>query len=454
MKYAISFLILLFPVQALFGQIVNGSFENWSDLYIYDTPADWSSSNQQLYYDVNTVFQSADASHGNFSAQLGVALNYGDTIGGFVLHGDLTTNAGIPYDDNFEAVVVEYKIDLQPGDSLYLVLIRYNSGMAVDFQIKPFAFGAAIGTWTPQIIPVGNTVQDELLIGFIIGDPFSGHTPSPGSWAMVDNIKLLSGGLFTTDLPNQSFENWETKTVEIPNDWYTLSPLLTRHNIDNVIKTTDAYSGNFAIEMTTVDWNTNVIPGLVSIGEIDLSDLANPFGYVPFTDEPATVSGVYKYDPQGADVGELQMLFYGNGAIVGYHAEEFTAQSTYTAFVSNIVLADTPDSILFVAASGDVVGSKLTLDLLEFDTNSIGIDELELPEFSFSPNPATEEIQLFISGEQRVNARIISSKGETVWNAKHVGNGHLIDVSTLQSGNYFVAISNGHTTAIKKLIIQ
>ena len=454
MKFKAIFILFLFPICAINAQIINGSFENWSMLDIYDTPVDWSSSNQELFFDANTVFQSSDASHGNFSAQLGVALNYGDTIAGFVLHGDLVTNAGISYTDNFEAVLVEYKLDLQPNDSLYLVLVRYNAGMAVDFQVKPFAFGAAIGTWTPQIIPVGNTVQDELLIGFVIGNPFTGYNPSPDSWAMVDNVKLLSGGLYMTDLPNHSFENWETKSVEIPDNWETLSPLLTRHNIDNVVKTTDAYSGNFAIEMTTVDWGGDEIPGIISMGEIDFTNPADPFGYIPFTDEPATISGVYKYDPQGVDEGELQLVFYGNGAIVGYHAEEFTSQSTYTTFVSNIVLADTPDSLLFLVASGDNVGSKLTLDLLEFDTNSIGIDELELVEFSFSPNPATEDIQLTLSGNETVNARIVSSKGETVWNAKDVKNGHLIDVRAFESGSYFVAISNGQGTSIKKLIIQ
>jgi hypothetical protein len=454
MKHAISFLILLLPVQAIFAQIANGSFENWSTLDIYDTPAEWSSSNQQPFYDANTVFQSSDASHGNFSAQLGVALNYGDTIAGFVAHGDLNTNTGIPYTDNFEAVVVEYKIDLQPNDSLYLVLVRYNGGMPVDFQVKPFAFGAPIGTWTPQIIPVGNTVQNELLIGFVIGNPLTGYKPSPDSWAMVDNIKLLSGGIFMSDVPNNSFENWETKTVEVPDNWYTLNPLLTRHDIDNVVKSTDAFSGNFAIEMTTVDWNSDIMPGIVSMGEIDFMNVANPFSYVPFNDEPATVSGVYKYDPQGADVGELQVLFYGNGNIVGYHAEEFTAQSSYTPFVANISLASTPDSMLFLVASGDNIGSTLTLDLLEFDSNSIGVDEISIPEFSFSPNPATEEIQLVLADNQVVNARIISSTGETVWNAKDVENGQSIDVSKLPSGNYFVAITAGHHTGIQQLIVR
>lgn len=454
MKHAISFLILLLPVQAIFAQIANGSFENWSTLDIYDTPAEWNSSNQEQFYDANTVFQSSDASHGNFSAQLGVALNYGDTISGFVAHGDLNTNTGIPYTDNFEAVVVEYKIDLQPNDSLYLVLVRYNGGTPVDFQVKPFAFGAAIGTWTPQIIPVGNTVQDELLIGFVIGDPLTGYKPSPDSWAMVDNIKLLSGGLFMTDLPNHSFENWETKTVEVPENWETLNPLLVRHNIENVIKTTDAYSGNYAVEMTTVDWGGDIVPSILSMGVIDFMNLANPFGYVPFTDEPATVSGVYKYVPQGVDVGELQILFYGNGAVVGYHAEEFSSQSIYTPFVSNIALASTPDSVMFLIASGDNVGSVLTIDLLEFDTNSIGLGELDLPEFSFSPNPAHDQIVLFLNGTEQVSARIISSKGETVANAKNISNGHTINVRDIAPGNYFVSVTNAHGTAIKKLVIQ
>ncbi len=453
MKFNIFCLILLFPYNLIFSQIVNGDFENWSNLDIYDTPTDWTSSNQEMYYDVNTVFQSTDASHGTYSAELRVAVNYGDTIAGFVQHGDLATGTGIPYTDNFEAVVVEYKMDLQPNDSLYLVIFRYNAGTPVDFQVKPFAYGT-VGSWTPQIIPVGNTVQDELMIGFVIGNPLTGYNPSPDSWALIDNIKLLSGGLYMSDLPNQSFENWETKSVEIPDDWETLSPMLSRYDIDNIVKTTDAYSGNYAIEMTTVAWTTDSIPGIISKGEIDFTDLVNPFGYIPFTDQPATVSGVYKYSPQGTDVGEVQVLFYGNGAVVGYHVEEMTSNTSYTPFVSNIVLSDVPDSMLFLVYSGENIGSTLTLDLLEFDTNAAGIDEVNLPEFSFSPNPARESIQLTLDDVQPVNARIISSLGETVWSAKHVENGHTIDIREIPAGNYFIAITNSQGTSIEQLVIQ
>ena len=129
---------------AINAQIVNGNFENWSDSILYETPTDWNSSNQQLYYYENTVFKSTDAQQGNYAAKIGVAEMFNDSVGGHLLHGSLSPVTGIPYTDNFEAVAVNYKIDLQPNDSLYLVLVRKNNGNIVDYQLKPFAFAPLI----------------------------------------------------------------------------------------------------------------------------------------------------------------------------------------------------------------------------------------------------------------------------------------------------------------------
>jgi len=435
----------------LTAQILNGGFENWSDSVLYETPTDWNSSNEQLYYTENTVFQSTDAENGMYSVKLGAAKIFNDTVGGYVLHGSLNPIVGIPYTDNFEAVVVNYKIDLQPNDSLYLVLVRKNNGNIVDYQIKPFAFGPATN-WTPQLIPVGNTVQDELLLGFIIGDPNTNHNPHPDSWALIDNIKLLNGGIYQSDLPNYNFENWEKETVEVSDEWESISPYLARFGFFNVIKTTDAFQGNYAIEMSTQLLGSDIIPGVLSKGKIDFGS-GIPYAAVPIASTPVSIAGAYKYATTSADEGTLQIQFFDDGTLVGYHEEIFSPHTNYTIFNSVVGMFGTPDSMIFVITSGENSGSVLKLDALDFDSD-LSVENQSIVDFSVFPNPVTTTINVEISDPTFRKGRLMTSTGQIVWETNSIDELKKIDVSHLARGNYILSVSNQNGSSLKNIIIQ
>jgi len=240
-------LLLFIAVSALGqnGQIVNGGFENWEDIQLFESPTTWKSSDEFSYYGVPTTSKSTDAQDGIHSARLDVVEVEGNPVTGFVYHGDMDNfgpTGGIPYTDNFEAISVHYKTDLNVGDSLFMLLIRYNAGVMVEVQSIPFAIGSN-AAWTPTVIYTGNAVQDELFIGFLLGDPFGANNPAVGSWAIVDNVKFLSGGIETALIPNHSFEDWTSHTFESPEDWYTINDLLAGYGLENATKTTDAFSG-------------------------------------------------------------------------------------------------------------------------------------------------------------------------------------------------------------------
>lgn len=451
MKSIIAFSFLILGLSNLNAQVTNGDFENWSDSILYDTPTDWNSSNEQMYYTENTVFKSTDAQEGTYSAKIGAAKMFNDTIGGYVLHGSLSPLAGIPYTDNFEAVVVNYKIDLQPNDSLYLVLVRKNNGTIVDYQVKPFAFGPST-VWTPQLIPVGNTVQDELLLGFIIGDPNTTHKPNPASWALIDNIKLLNGGIYQSNLPNYNFENWEESTVEIADEWETLSPELARYGINNVYKTTDAFQGAFAIEMSTDLLGNDTIPGLLSKGNIDLGT-GTPFAAVPIASTPVKIAGAYKYLTTSADEGTLQIQFLENGTLVGYHEEVFTPHSNYTIFNSVVGMFGTPDSMIFTVLSGDNPGSILTLDALAFDSD-LSIINQSIVDFLIYPNPVTTTLNVEISEPSFKKGRLMTASGQIIWESTSVDEIKKIDVSQFERGSYILSITTESGSSLKNVILQ
>lgn len=452
MKLIIAVLSSLFiGTIAINAQIVNGNFENWSDSILYETPTDWNSSNQQLYYYENTVFKSTDAQQGNYAAKIGVAVMFSDSVGGHLLHGSLSPVTGIQYTDNFEAVAINYKIDLQPNDSLYLVLVRKNNGNIVDYQLKPFAFGPAT-SWTAQLIPVGNTVQDELLIGFIIGDPNTTHKPHPDSWALIDNIKLLNGGIYKSDLPNHNFENWEEGTVEIADEWETISPYLERIGANNVTKASDAFEGNYAVELSTILIGSNETAGILSKGKIDFGS-GTPFAAVPISSTPVSIAGAYKYTTTTVDQGVLQIQFFNNGSIIGYHEENFTPQSNYTIFNSTIGITGTPDSMIFIIISGDNPGSVLTLDAIDFDSD-LSIDNNSIIDFSIFPNPATTTINVQLSDATFKKGRLMTSSGQIVWETTSIDEMKNIDVSHLKKGTYILSVSNEKGSSLKNVIIH
>jgi len=446
-----SFVLFIIGITHSFAQITNGGFENWSDSIIYETPTIWNSSNEEIYYTETTVFKSLDAQDGTFSAELRVAEIFGDSLGGFILHGDLNTVTGIPYTNNFESVVVNYKIDLQPNDSLYLVIVRKNNGSIVDYQIKPFAFGPAT-SWNAQLIPVWNITQDELLIGFIIGDPNTNHKPHLDSWARIDDIKLINGGIYQPDLPNHSFETWEDKVVEIPDEWETLSPYFSNFGFNNVTKSTDAFEGNNSIEMSTVLLGSDTVAGLISKGTIDFSS-GTPFGPVPIASTPVNIAGAYKYATTSVDEAILQIQFMENGSLVGYHEEIFTPTANYTIFNSIVGMFGTPDSMIFTVISGDNPGSVLKLDALSFDSD-LSVDNQDITDFTVSPNPADDFIRVEFNDSNFKKARLITSKGDIVWETNTKSSLQAIDLRTFTSGVYFLSITTEKGSSMKKVVIR
>jgi len=442
-----------FAANAQWGQIENGGFENWTDITLYDTPADWVSSNEEEFYGVSTVSQSSDAQDGASSVRIETVLLGSDTLAGYVYHGGSGTSgpdSGIPYTDNFEAVSLHYKTDLPVGDTLYMIYIRYQFGTAIEMQVMPVAYGTN-STWTPALLYIGNQPQDELFIGFIGRNPFGGPNSTPGSWSMVDNVQLLSGGVTTTPLPNPSFETWETATTEAPDSWFTLNSLLIGSGIENAIKTTDANTGSFAIEMTTMQLDQDTIASFLSNGPIDFTSSV-PFAPMPYDATPTTISGSYKYAPNNGDQAFLQIQFFQGGAIVGAHAETFTAQSTYTSFSSPLTISGTPDSVSIIAFSGENPGSVLILDDLNFSGNTVELAEFSAMEINMYPNPTRDRVMIKAKG--MFNYEIIDLSGNSVLVGSNNQTAVEISVSHLNAGSYFVRISNEVNTETHKLIIQ
>ena len=442
---------------AQFGEIQNGDFESWTNQTLYETPSAWKSSNTEEYRGVAVTSKSTTAQEGSYSVLLETVALDDDTLVGYVLHGTLGANGpdgGIAYTSAFDAVRVQCQSNILTGDTLYMLMIRFSGGTLIDFEMLPVV-GGVNSSWTQVDLPVNTMGQDEVFIGFIMGDP--GVSPKPGSWALVDNVEMLNGGVATTPLPNQGFETWTTASVEDANNWYTLNTLLSSFQIENSNKTTDAYSGTYAMEMTTVQaFGTDTVPAYISIGAIDLNAAGSPFLLAPYTANPTTFSGAYKYSPVNGDEGWITINFIESGSVIGQHVEMFTsAQSVYTTFTSLLTITGTPDSILFVASSGENPGSVLKLDDLQFSGGAVSIGEVVSNDlFTMYPNPANEIVTINLEANSSYSLYIYNVIGKLVDSKENSMGITELNVSDFPKGTYLIRIVSGNKIFTEKLIID
>jgi len=433
------------------GQLANGGFENWFNDTMYQSPQGWQSSNTIQYFGTPAVVLSSDAQDGASSVELRSVLIGQDTTAGFVFHGDPTMTSGIPYSANFEAMTFQYKSNLQSGDTLYMILIRYNGGSIVDYQTIPAAYGTA-NVWTPNLLYVGNFVIDELFIGFALGVP-NGDKPAPGSWARVDNVQLIAGGSAVTPVPNPSFETWDTETVEEAEDWYSLNWFLGGFGLENTTKTTDAYAGNYAVQMNTIFAAPDTIASIISLAPINIFS-SMPFANAPYNASPTLFSGAYKYIANNSDQGGITITFFQGGNPIGIHNELFTNQATYTTFASPLTILGTADSISFLAYSGDNPGSVLKLDNLQFSGGGVGIFEQNLPEFAVYPNPAQQDVRIGLPDGGSYNLSIFGVDGRLIYQELAASGTVYVRLDDFRKGVYSIVISDGKSQRIQKLIVN
>jgi len=444
---------------AQLGQIENGDFESWTSEIIYESPTDWQSSNTQEFQGTAVCSKSTTAQDGTYSTLLEVAVVGSDTLTGYVFHGTVGQqgpDGGIPYTTDFNSVRVQVQSNIVAGDSAFMLMMRFTGGTMVDMFAAPIAV-TTNATWTQVDIPVSTMSQDELFIGFVMGSVDDGVQPDPASWVLVDNVQLLNNGTPVVDLPNNSFESWEDTSVEEADDWYTLNPMLSAAGLENAVKTLDANSGSFAIEMTTLDlFGTDTMPSYISIGEIDFNAQGSPFIPSPYAASPTTFSGAYKYSPANGDQGGIQILFYEAGNVIGQHVEMFTSvQTTYQTFSSPLTITGTPDSIIFLANSGSNPGSVLKLDDLEFSGGDVSVGEIISNDlFSMYPNPASEVVTLNLESNSNYSFYVYNVIGKLVDSRVNANGPTELNVSELPKGTYLIRISSGNKMFTEKLIID
>jgi len=268
-------------------------------------------------------------------------------------------------------------------------------------------------------------------------------------------------------MPNPGFENWSAT-------WPNNRPL-NYNTIDTVgmhsaFKTTDKFSGNYALKVMSLDtmlfgiYNVK-FPGVATFGRIHLDGTVDKG--IPFTEKPDNLRGYYKYLPTNTDTMNVIVYFWKYNAVLqkkdtlgGAVLDTSATISTYTYFDLPIKWdsnsTETPDSMNIVLLSSTYViqnHSSAFFDEFSFYYSPTGwaqpLDEILNDVY---PNPVQDVLNLNNDTDSEVF--IYSLTGKLIMNRKLAEPNYLLDVSLLPHGAYILKVQNAHKVRVSKIILE
>jgi len=278
---------------------------------------------------------------------------------------------------------------------------------------------------------------------------------------------------FSQAIPNAGFETWvnnteSSQTYSVPQGWITEDVIekldFPAYNQLSVTKSTQAYSGSFAVKMETVNF-FGATPGTIFSVAGAAQLFGNSFPGFPYSARPANLQGYYKFTPVSNDTASVFVLMSKWNTttsaqdIVGVGELLIgSATSTYTLFNIPISYASnvTPDTVLIVAGTGGAnisnVGTVFYIDALSFSgTAPIGINELvENNNYSkLYPNPFNTNATITIDDKIKLNMAsviIYDVLGKEMKRINNItSNTITIEKGDMPNGIYFYKVINNET---------
>jgi Putative carbohydrate metabolism domain len=275
-----------------------------------------------------------------------------------------------------------------------------------------------------------------------------------------------------TPIPNGDFESWSpagSGLYEEPTGgwWTSLNALKSLGAPVTVEKSTDAHGGSYSAKLTSKQWGTILLPGLLVSGRFDV---LNPQFLVqgqPFADKPDAFQGWYKYTGVNGDSAGIATLLTVWNAGAGRRDTVAAAGIVVTSSQSSWTYFDIPffyslnvipDSItVALVSSGDganfngQVGSTLWVDDLHLDYATAAPAPLapasspvvrlrgQALDVSLPTGTGTRDLRLRDIDGRLLHAQTVRAGSQT------------IDLD-LPSGIYLVEIAGVHTPAFHQKI--
>jgi hypothetical protein len=359
--------------------IPNGGFENWT-ASTYEEPLNFftsNSNNRQKNFPVSNVIKTTNSYHASFAVQLNTILyNSIDTLSAFVANGNPGSPAGqgIPYNQKPTGLKGYYKSNIVLGDTA-LIIVEYKLAGSV-IGLFTYKFKSSQSTYTSFFLPtpLGATPDSMIFAATssnLLANNFKGI---PGNMLQLDSL-TFTGGVTQPVLFDGDFENWVPKSSYSLNGWDVSG--------NGIIRTTDANSGTYALELQTTNSGGGVFAAEATTGR---SVPTGTLPRYPYSNTIDTLSFYYKYvaaDP--ADSADITLNFLKNGVMFQGIRTLLPAIGTYTYIKVPFNLSQVPDSVIvFINSSKNCCNLPSTYMGADFKVDDITFKSQQIPVTNFS----------------------------------------------------------------------
>ena len=461
--------IMLFSLSAWSQFLPNSSFENWTQNVLFEQPDLFMTSNPQLAMmgmPANCL-KVTDSDHGSYAAKLETVSNGQDTVNGILLiglPGNQTIDGGVPFAARPDTVIVSLKFNVLPNDTGHVIIFFKNSSNIIGSAgMNIIGTQATYGVYK---LPVSWAQPGNAdTIAALVSSSNLDYPEVPGSYIIIDNITLTGTVL---PFPNGDFENWTATQSEEPDYWQTLNYAQT--TVPSASKTTDSYSGTYALKLETILTLWGQTLGYVTNGIIGDH---GPEGGVPISHNPGSVTGFYKYIPNGPDTALVVVtttrydIQTDTTVSLDMALIKLPPSSVYIPFVISLNYNGFPpaDTVNISFASSNLVdsmayvglGSILYIDSLNINLFPVNTEKIEsYNPVNIFPVPADDVLNVLLNSDDRIlQLNFYNAIGQLALREDNLLKGSDVNISGLLSGFYTLEIitEKGHTY-LRKMTVR
>jgi len=437
MKKTLLSFIALSMVTMGFAQVQNGGFEVWSELSLFSQPdmgIDVASSNYETFFETGQVNVNAVPNGDGFALRM-ENIGQGDNVmPGYFLTGMtpdsegemLVFGGGISASDPaVTGISVDLRYDI-PVESPGFIIVQFKlegeptgtGNMGPGTFYFPISGEKSWGMETFDFEAPFNTTYDQVVIGIACSDLINEDAPFPSeAWLEADNLDFVNS---TDEVPNGDFDTWAmVPPINIPvGVEVDLNPFETQF-----FRSEDAFEGNFAMGLQSVERDGFVDAGFALMGEM-VDDEIVPT--ISITDEHTMISFQYKYTAV-SDMGEAMFIFFeeqGDEMVPAYFktidlepTDEYTVvEYPFVEDLEENFIDASMVAIEFRSGKMDEnpeAGSTLLIDDVEVSgtLSTFGVARDVIPQLSAFPNPTLARV-IFDFGTTRTGFyRVYNNQG-------------------------------------------
>lgn len=292
---------------------------------------------------------------------------------------------------------------------------------------------------------------------------------------LLSMAALLPAAAFA-QIPNAGFENWTSMAsgaYSNPDGWGTLNNSTYPLGVYTATIGTPGVTGANYLKLTSKTAGPSVVNGVAVSGVLDSTTMKPKSGFA-FNQQPASLNGKYQHMIFGSSQGYIKAtLTAWNSTLskrdtVAIALQNLTGMAmSWTTFTVNFnYLSSTmPDSCmieLHASGSAPTNNDYLWVDNLAFSGSVTGIDTHSdsFNSISIYPNPVKDHslVSFQISSAQQVDLQLIDVTGR-ILETENLGvcTGqvqHVLPVSKLSTGIYFVKLVSAQGITVRKIIVE